>query len=101
MDIEQVALAQQQAEICNVFSNANRILILWLLENQVKSVSEIAKAINISVQNASQHLGLMKRAGILECYRQGQKKYYRIADEAKVEKCLLSIQSIKNEKENM
>ena len=101
MDIEQVELAQQQAEICNVFSNANRILILWLLDNHVKSVSEIAKAINISLPNTSQHLNLMKRKGILVCHRKGQKKYYQISEYAKVDKCLLSIQSVQNKKEKM
>jgi predicted transcriptional regulator len=101
MNIKQVTLAQEQAEICNVFSNANRILILWFLDNQVKSVSEIAKAINISIQNTSQHLSLMKKRGILECHRKGQKKYYRISDDAKIDNCLLSIQSFQNKKEKM
>ncbi|MGD8457229.1 MAG: metalloregulator ArsR/SmtB family transcription factor [Anaerolineales bacterium] len=93
MDREQVELARQQAKICNVFSNANRILILWFLEEQGKSVSEIAEAVNISVQNTSQHLGLMKKRGILECYRKGQKVYYQICDNVSMDKCILSNQS--------
>lgn len=101
MDTEKLALAQQQAKICNVFSNANRILILWLLDNQVKSVSEIAQEVNISIQNTSQHLGLMKKRGILDCYRKGQKKYYRISDKAKLDQCLLSNQFVQNKKEKM
>lgn len=93
-------LAQHQAEICNVFSNANRILILWFLVDQGKTVSEIAKAVNISAQNTSQHLGLMKRMRILESFRKGKKKYYRISDKAKMDQCLLSSQSVKK-KEKM
>ena len=101
MDREQVELAHQQAQICNVFSNANRILILWFLEDQGKSVSEIAEAVNISVQNTSQHLGLMKKRGILECYRKGQKVYYQIRDKVSMDKCLLSIQISPKQKEKM
>ena len=101
MNIEHLELAQQQAEICNVFSNANRILILWFLDDQVKSVSEIAKAVNISIQNTSQHLRLMKKRGILECCRKGQKKYYQISDNAKLGQCLLSVQPTQNKKEKM
>jgi predicted transcriptional regulator len=101
MEAELMELAQQQAEICNVFGNANRILILWFLGDQDKSVSEIAEAVNISVQNTSQHLGLMKRQGILKCYRKGQKIYYQISDDVKTHNCVRSIQSIQTQKEKM
>jgi DNA-binding transcriptional ArsR family regulator len=101
MDIEKLERAQQQAEICNVFGNANRILILWFLGDQGKSVSEIAEAVNISVQNTSQHLGLMKRMGILECNRKGQKIFYQISDKAKTHKFVRSIQSIQIPKEKL
>ena len=101
MNTEQVELAQKQGEICKVFSNANRILILWFLVDQWKSVSEIAQAVNISVQNTSQHLGLMKKRGILECYRIGRQKYYRVSDDAKIDQCLLLVQSNQKIKEKI
>ena len=101
MNLEQTELAHKQAQICNVFSNANRILILWFLEDQGKSVSEIAEAVNISIQNTSQHLGLMKRQGILKCYREGQKIIYQISDDVKMHNCVRSIQSIQIQKEKM
>lgn len=73
-------LAESQAEIYRIFSHSNRIQIFWLLMENEMSVNEIAEAINASVQNASQHLRLMKAASILDTRRNGQTIYYRIAD---------------------
>jgi DNA-binding transcriptional ArsR family regulator len=73
-------LAESQAEIYRIFSHANRIQIFWLLMETEMSVNDIAEAIEASVQNASQHLRLMKAADILDTRRDGQNIYYRIAE---------------------
>jgi DNA-binding transcriptional ArsR family regulator len=80
MDTELIELAKQQSAICRIFGNPNRVLILWTLARQECSVSEIASAIDASLQNTSQHLRLMKDRGILESRRQGNTIYYRLAD---------------------
>jgi DNA-binding transcriptional ArsR family regulator len=43
------------------------------------SVSDIAAAVNTSLQNTSQHLRLMKDKGILQSRRDGRSIYYRVA----------------------
>jgi ArsR family transcriptional regulator len=74
---EQIAeAARQQAELCKVFGNPNRILILWVLGNQEMSVGDIANAIESSLQNTSQHLRLMRDKGILASRREGHTIYY-------------------------
>ena len=74
-------LAQERAEIYQVFSNDKRILIFWLLaKNKAMSGNEIAEAIQATVQNTSQHLRLMKAKNILDSTRDGQTIHYRIAD---------------------
>ena len=73
-------LAELQAEIYRIFSHANRIQIFWSLMDTEMSVNDIAEAIEASVQNASQHLRLMKAANILDTRRDGQTIYYRIAE---------------------
>jgi DNA-binding transcriptional ArsR family regulator len=70
----------EQAEYCRVFSNTKRILILWVLGDEEMSVSDIASTLNTSLQNTSQHLRVMKDRGILRSRRDGQTKYYRVAD---------------------
>jgi len=71
--------AQRQAKICSVFANPKRILILWALSDQEQAVTAIAREIDASLQSTSQHLGLMKSAGIVKARRDGQTIYYRIA----------------------
>ena len=73
-------LAEERAEIYNIFSNANRLLIFWLLLDGEMSVNEIAETIDASMQNTSQHLRLMKSRNILETRRNGKEIYYMIAD---------------------
>jgi ArsR family transcriptional regulator len=75
------ALAKEQAEIHHIFSNARRILILWILESKEMSVSDIAETIDASLQSTSQHLRLMKDKGVLNTRRQGQTIYYSIRDD--------------------
>jgi len=89
MDDQMLKLARQQAEVCKVFGNVNRVMILWALGDQEMSVGDIAEAIDTSLQNASQHLRLMKDKRILTSRREGHTIYYRIADHALMEGCRL------------
>lgn len=93
MDVELKALAESQASICGVFANAKRVMILWSLAEQEKSVGEIASAIEASLQCTSQHLRLMKDMGILDSRRDGQTIYYFIAENELTERCRLLIQA--------
>ncbi len=70
--------AQSQAELCSVFGNPSRVLILWALGEHELSVSDIASAIERSLQNTSQHLHLMQDKGILTSRREGTTIYYRV-----------------------
>jgi len=72
--------AQKLADIFSIFSNEKRVRIFWLLNGSEISVNDIAAMIDTSVQNASQHLRLMKERDILATRRDGQNIYYRVAD---------------------
>jgi ArsR family transcriptional regulator len=89
MNLELAKSAEIQADICSVFSNPKRILILWSLVAEDKSVSVIAEEIGASLQNTSQHLRLMKDKGILSSTRIGQSIIYRISDQSYSRNCLL------------
>jgi tRNA 2-thiouridine synthesizing protein A len=89
MDAQTLKFARQQAEICKVFGNANRILILWVLGDRELSVGDIAEAIDSSLQNTSQHLRLMKDRGILVSRREQNTIYYGVADHTLMEGCRL------------
>jgi DNA-binding transcriptional ArsR family regulator len=73
-------LAEEHAEICKLFGNVSRILILWSLSDRELAVGEIAEEVGTSLQNVSQHLALLKEHGIVTARRDKQTIYYRIAD---------------------
>ncbi|MCB8978836.1 MAG: winged helix-turn-helix transcriptional regulator [Ardenticatenaceae bacterium] len=93
MDGELRALAESQAAICSVFANPRRVLIIWTLAEQEKSVSEIAATVGLSLQNTSQHLHLMKEKGVLDSRRDAQTIYYRIAENELAKSCPLLIRA--------
>jgi DNA-binding transcriptional ArsR family regulator len=90
VDTRLLHLAQEQAQYCQVFSNARRILILWVLGKNEMSVSDIASEVGASLQNTSQHLRLMRDRGILGSRRDGNEIYYRIINN----ECLINQNSI-------
>jgi DNA-binding transcriptional ArsR family regulator len=97
--VEIQELAERQAMLCKVFSNAQRILILWFLAEKEKTVSEIAEAIGASLPSTSQHLHLMELSNILESRRERQNIYYRIADNELLQNCLVLVNRPKEQLE--
>ena len=83
------SLAQKQAEFCKVFSNQQRILIVWALNECECTVSEVAAAIDSSLQNTSQHLNLMKDKGVLRSRREGREIYYQVIEDESIQNCPL------------
>ncbi len=81
-------LAQRQASLYKVFSNAQRILIFWFLAEKERTVSDIAEAIGASLPSRSQHLRLMELSDVLESRRERQNIYYRIANNELLQDCL-------------
>jgi DNA-binding transcriptional ArsR family regulator len=62
-------------------SEPGRIKLLDRLRDGEATVNELAEATEMSQQNASKHLTLLTEAGILARRRDGNRVYYRIADE--------------------
>lgn len=73
-------LANLHARFSKIFSSPQRVLILWLLSDSEKTVSEIADAIGVSRPRASQHLLIMKTNNILASRRDRKNIYYSIVN---------------------
>ncbi len=56
-----------------------RLEIIHLLRNQELSVAQIYQMLDLPQANISQHLSVLRLAGILKDRRQGKKIYYRLA----------------------
>lgn len=76
-----IEVFEKQAAFCSIFADEKRLRILWFLQDGEKRVNEISERLGITLQNASQHLRLMRDKGALLARREGQAVYYRIANE--------------------
>jgi ArsR family transcriptional regulator len=71
---------QLQADVLKVLASARRIEILHELAEGPRDVGSLARALRISQPNLSQHLSVMRTAGIVEAERDGREVHYRLAD---------------------
>lgn len=68
-----------QANICHALSHPVRLHILDLLSNSELSSSELLEVLKIPKANLSQHLTVLKDAGILKSRKDGQFQYLSLA----------------------
>ena len=73
------ALYERQARICQVLADAKRLRLLGLLRDGERSVGELAEALGVAYPNVSQHLNVMRDAGLVATRRAGTSVYYRLA----------------------
>jgi ArsR family transcriptional regulator len=76
---EREAIYAMQAEICRVLGHRRRLQILDLLAEGEKSTAELLRALGVNKVNLSQHLALLKRAGLIETLHQGRETSYRLS----------------------
>ncbi len=66
---------ERQSIICKSFAHPVRIFILHQLGRQDHSVADLQKMLGISVPNLSQHLSILKSAGVVVTRREGKRVY--------------------------
>lgn len=78
-------LYEQFAEVAKGLGHGHRLEILELLAQGELSVEVLAERAGLSIANASQHLRLMRRAGLLASRRAGKHILYGLSDPAVLE----------------
>jgi len=73
------------AEVGKAFSNGHRLELIDLLSQADRSVEQLAILSNMSVANTSQHLQVLRRAGLVDVRRDGTRAFYRLADKTAFE----------------
>jgi ArsR family transcriptional regulator len=68
------------AEVAKALGHGRRLEILELLAQRERSVEALAEVAGLSIANASQHLRLMRRSGLLVSRREGKRILYRVSD---------------------
>src|SRR2546425_11995678 len=70
----------QFARIGKALSSPHRLEILELLAQQERTVDSLASEVGLSMANTSQHLQVLREAGLVESRKQGLHVHYRLAD---------------------
>jgi len=69
-----------KARTIGVLANPKRLEIIDLLASSERTVTDLAEALGLPQATTSQHLAVMRRAGVLETRKDGNHVYYRLAD---------------------
>jgi ArsR family transcriptional regulator len=86
-------LYEMQAELCKTLSNPKRLEILDILKEQGEiSVNSLAEILAIPKANTSQHLAVLRQAGVVNTRKDGINVYYSLRSEKISEACSLTRQ---------
>ena len=72
-------ILERQVLICKSFANTTRLHILDLLGKREWSAAEIQQELGISKANLSQHVMVLRSAGVVVRRREGKQVYYSLA----------------------
>jgi ArsR family transcriptional regulator len=69
---------QLQAELCKALAEPKRLMIIHELRDGARSVGELAESLNLKQSNTSQHLSVLRKAGLIVPHREGSSVYYSL-----------------------
>jgi len=75
------------AEMCKVLTDPKRLRLLDALRGEERSVGELAAELGVSLPNASQHLAVLRSAGLVDGRRDGASVRYHLAEPAILDAC--------------
>jgi DNA-binding transcriptional ArsR family regulator len=70
-----------QAEVLKTLASPRRLEILHRLAEGPCEVGRLAEELGLSQPNVSQHLAVLRSAGVVESVRDGREVRYRLADD--------------------
>jgi ArsR family transcriptional regulator len=69
------------AAVARALSDPKRLCVVERLADGERSVSDLSRDIGCQVPNMSQHLSVLRSAGLVVSRREGSTVYYRLADD--------------------
>jgi len=76
------AQAQRAAEFLKALAHENRLLMLCILADKEKSVSDLERLLGMRQPAVSQQLARLRAEGLVASRREGKVVYYSLASEA-------------------
>ena len=70
---------ERQARICKAFAHPGRLQLLALLGEGERRVADLQESLGISKTSISQHMAVLKAAGVLSTRREGKQVYCSLA----------------------
>ena len=78
-----------QAEVLKTLASPRRLAIIHCLAGGPRGVGQLAVEIQASQTNVSQHLALLRAAGLVDAERDGREVHYRLSDPDVVVACAI------------
>jgi ArsR family transcriptional regulator len=79
MPTDDAVLYERRARICKVLADPKRLRLIDALRDAERSVGELAETLGATYPNVSQHLNVMRDAGLVVSRRDGTTVFYRLA----------------------
>lgn len=67
------------AELLKALANSKRLEIIHLLRDQELSVSQMQDMLHLPQSNLSQHLMVLRKAGVVKSRREGKEVFYQVS----------------------
>jgi ArsR family transcriptional regulator len=78
-------LNQLHADICSALADPTRLILLYLLADQPRNVSELTQELDQSQPTISRHLKALRTRGLVIATRQGTNVQYTLTDRRVIE----------------
>ena len=72
-------ILERQVLICKAFANSTRLRMLDLLGRHDWSAADLQKTLGVSKANLSQHVAVLKSAGVIVRRREGKEVFFSLA----------------------
>ena len=72
---------QRSAAVARALADPKRLCVLETLAQGERSVSDLSRDAGCQVPNMSQHLAVLRSAGLVSTRREGNTVFYRLADQ--------------------
>lgn len=73
-------VSRLHADICSALADPNRILLIYALADQPRSVTELSDELGISQPATSRNLKVLRERGLVSALRQGTNLVYHLTD---------------------
>jgi DNA-binding transcriptional ArsR family regulator len=93
-DGNKAQIFELQADFCRCLADPKRLMIIHALREGEKSVGELSRILGLKQSNTSQHIAVLRKAGILLPRKAGNITYYSLISAHIAEACDLVREAI-------